>query len=239
MPRNLQAPHVELSSTTYPSCSDSQTWLCSVRHPLRECRRCFETHRHASCLSGSAPVMSGFTPEEERRLAQCPDNMLVFERLRDLPSPLRLADMPASVRQLGFTTEGVIIKTFKGAPMRHREVQIGNFFLGEKEGGREFTDEDEEPGAGGAGRGSPSARGWWRPTGAASRRRAAGRARARGSRSRFRRSRRVPAGSRPACAVRARLGLGRRARAFSSWTTIRRPCATFGTRSWRWATPRW
>ena len=37
--------------------------------------------------------------------------------------------------------------------MRHREVQIGNFFLGEKEGGREFTDEDKEPGAGGAGPG--------------------------------------------------------------------------------------
>ena len=31
-----------------------------------------------------------------------------------------------------------------GAPMRHRDVQVGNFFLGEKEGGRELTGEDEE-----------------------------------------------------------------------------------------------
>ena len=89
-------------------------------------------------------VMSGFTPDEERQIAQWPDNMHIFERLRDLPSPLRVADMPGYVRQLGYSTEGVIIKTFQGTPMRHRDVQVGNFFLGEKEGGREFTDEDEE-----------------------------------------------------------------------------------------------
>ena len=28
--------------------------------------------------------------------------------------------------------------------MRHRDVRVGNFFLGEKEGGPEFTDADEE-----------------------------------------------------------------------------------------------
>ena len=70
--------------------------------------------------------------------------MKVFDALRDLPSPLRVADMPAYVGALGFSTDGVIINTFQGTPMRHRDVQIGNFFLGEKEGAREFTDEDEE-----------------------------------------------------------------------------------------------
>ena len=89
-------------------------------------------------------VMSGFTAQEERQIAEWPDNMQVFERLRDLRSPLRVADMRGYIRSLGFSTEGVIIKTFQGTPMRHREVQIGNFFLGEKEGGRQFTDEDEE-----------------------------------------------------------------------------------------------
>ena len=89
-------------------------------------------------------VMSGFTPEEERLLEAWNDNMKVFDALRDLPSPLRVADMPAYVEALGFSTDGVIINTFQGTPMRHRDVQIGNFFLGEKEGGREFTDEDEE-----------------------------------------------------------------------------------------------
>ena len=31
-----------------------------------------------------------------------------------------------------------------GTPMRHRGTHVGNFFLGDKEGGAEFTSEDEE-----------------------------------------------------------------------------------------------
>ena len=89
-------------------------------------------------------VMSGFTPEEEGVVRAWDDSMKVFDALRDLPTPLRVADMPAYVSALGFSADGVIINTFQGTPMRHRDVQIGNFFLGEKEGGREFTDEDEE-----------------------------------------------------------------------------------------------
>ena len=92
----------------------------------------------------SEVVLAGFTPEEERLLEAWNDSMKVFDALRELPSPLRVADMPAYVEALGFSTDGVIINTFLGTPMRHRDVQIGNFFLGEKEGGREFTDEDEE-----------------------------------------------------------------------------------------------
>ena len=30
--------------------------------------------------------------------------------------------------------------TFLGTPMRHRGVHVGNFFLGEKEGGQALTD---------------------------------------------------------------------------------------------------
>ena len=89
-------------------------------------------------------VMSGFTPEEERLVRAWDDGVKVFDVLRDLPSPLRVADMPAYVGALGFSSDGAIINTFQGTPMRHRDVQIGNFFLGEKEGRREFTEEDEE-----------------------------------------------------------------------------------------------
>ena len=35
-------------------------------------------------------------------------------------------------------------KTLQGAPMRHRDLHVGNFFLAEKAGGREFIAEDEE-----------------------------------------------------------------------------------------------
>ena len=89
-------------------------------------------------------VMSGFSADEERQLSEWPEHMQIFEQLRDLPAPLRVADMPAYVRALGFSTEPVFIRSFQGAPMRHRGVHVGNFFLGEKDGGRQFTDEDEE-----------------------------------------------------------------------------------------------
>ena len=89
-------------------------------------------------------VYSGFTPEEERQVVGWTDNMRVFEVLRDLPSPLRVPDMPAYVRELGCSTDGVCIKAFQGTPMRHRGALVGAFFLGEKETGPEFTDEDEE-----------------------------------------------------------------------------------------------
>ncbi len=89
-------------------------------------------------------VISGFSPEEERQVMAWTDSMNIFEVLRDLPAPMRLSDMRSYVAGLGFSTDGVIIDTFQGAPMLHHGVQVGNFFLGEKQTGPEFTDDDEE-----------------------------------------------------------------------------------------------
>ena len=89
-------------------------------------------------------VSSGFTPEEHRQLAAWPDGPRLFEHFRDLDGPLRLADLPAFVRSLGFSCELISSKTFQGTPMRYRSAYVGNFFLAEKEGAPEFTAEDEE-----------------------------------------------------------------------------------------------
>ena len=89
-------------------------------------------------------VSAGFTPEEHRQLAAWPDGPRLFEHFRDLEAPLRLADLPAFVRSLGFSCELISSKTFQGTPMRYRSVHVGNFFLVEKEGALEFTAEDEE-----------------------------------------------------------------------------------------------
>ena len=89
-------------------------------------------------------VTSGFTPEEHRQLAAWPDGGHLFEHFRDLPGAIRLRDMPAYVRSLGFSSDLMRSKTMQGTPMRHRGMHVGTFFLGEKEGGPEFTDEDEE-----------------------------------------------------------------------------------------------
>ena len=89
-------------------------------------------------------VTSGFTPDERRQVEGWTDSLRVFEALRDVPSPLRVADLPTFIASMGFNTEGVIVNTFLGTPMHHRGVQVGNFFLGEKQTGPEFTGEDEE-----------------------------------------------------------------------------------------------
>ena len=89
-------------------------------------------------------VTSGFTAEEHRKLVEWPDGPRLFEFFRDLPGPLRIPDVPAYVRSLGFSPDRLPSKTFQGTPMRHRGVHVGNFYLVEKEGGEGFTDEDEE-----------------------------------------------------------------------------------------------
>ena len=89
-------------------------------------------------------LTSGFTPEQQARMADWPDGPRLFEHFRDLDAPLRLADLHAHVRALGFSADRMPCRTLHGAPMRHRGVHIGNFFLGDKQGGPEFTAADDE-----------------------------------------------------------------------------------------------
>ena len=89
-------------------------------------------------------VTSGFTADEHRNMVEWPDGPRLFEFFRDLPGPLRIPDVPAYVRSLGFSPDLLPSKTFQGTPMRHLGVHVGNFYLVEKEGGEAFTDEDEE-----------------------------------------------------------------------------------------------
>ena len=92
-------------------------------------------------------VTSGFTPEEHRQMAGWPDGPRLFERLRDVTAPLRLPDLHAYIRSLGYSAEVIPsqpLHTFQGMPLRYRGEHVGNFFLAKKVGGPEFTSEDEE-----------------------------------------------------------------------------------------------
>ena len=89
-------------------------------------------------------VTSGFTPEEHRRFLDTPEGEGLYAYLRDIPEPLRLRDLAAHIRALGLPSDFVKLKTFLGTPMRYRGTHVGNFYLAEKEAGREFTTEDEQ-----------------------------------------------------------------------------------------------
>ena len=89
-------------------------------------------------------IAPGLSDDERRRMAEWPPGRAFFVHLRGLPGPLRVADLPAYLRSLGFTEELTLSKTLQATPMRHRGTHVGHFFLGEKEQGQAFTDEDEE-----------------------------------------------------------------------------------------------
>ena len=90
-------------------------------------------------------VTSGLTPEEHQALLDLPEEALrLFEFLSTNLEPLRLQDFSAHARSLGVTDNLMQVRAFLGAPICHRGTHIGNFYLGEKEIGGEFTDEDEE-----------------------------------------------------------------------------------------------
>ncbi len=89
-------------------------------------------------------VTAGFTPEERQQLLDWPEGPRLFEHLRDLPGAMRLRDFPAYLRSLGIPTDPFLNRTLQGTPLRHRQAHLGTFFLAEKEGGLDFTDEDEE-----------------------------------------------------------------------------------------------
>ena len=89
-------------------------------------------------------VSSGLTPKEHQELVDWLEGPRLFQHFRDLPGTVRLSDLPAYVRSLGFSADLMPSKTLVGTPLRHREVHVGSFYLGDKEGGQDFTDEDEE-----------------------------------------------------------------------------------------------
>jgi signal transduction histidine kinase len=58
--------------------------------------------------------------------------------------PLRLHEIADDPRSVGFPRSHPPMKTFLGVPILLRGVAYGNLYLTEKEGGEDFTEEDEE-----------------------------------------------------------------------------------------------
>ena len=89
-------------------------------------------------------VTSGMTPEERRRLGALPKGLGLLGYLSEIEGPLRLAEIASHPSSVGFPEGHPPMRTFLGTPVRHRGERLGNIYLTEKEGGQEFTPEDEE-----------------------------------------------------------------------------------------------
>ena len=89
-------------------------------------------------------IFSGFTPDESRELGAWPDSGHLFDHLRELTATLRVPDLADYVRALGLAPTPVLSRSCQGTPMHYHGINVGNFFLAEKSGGAEFTEDDEE-----------------------------------------------------------------------------------------------
>ena len=91
-------------------------------------------------------ITSGLTPEERQRFLELPGGPEFFAYLSMIPGPLRLADFSGHTRSAGLPAIDPPlgpVGAFLGAPIRHRGEHVGNLYLSDKEGGLEFTQEDE------------------------------------------------------------------------------------------------
>ena len=124
--------------------------LNTVLHEVVESARALTGARYGGIITIDAAgqaqdfVTSGLTSDEHRQLVDWPDGPRLFEHLRNASAPLRLQDLPAYLRLHGFSPDLIPSKAVLGTPMRYRGAHVGNFFLGDKEGGPEFRSEDED-----------------------------------------------------------------------------------------------
>ena len=89
-------------------------------------------------------VTHGVTDDERRAIGDLPRGRGVLGVLIQDARPLRLDDLGAEPRSVGFPPNHPPMKTFLGVPVLLRGTAYGNLYLTEKRGGGPFTDEDEE-----------------------------------------------------------------------------------------------
>ena len=86
----------------------------------------------------------GVDEEQRRRIGELPRGRGILGVLIRDAKPLRLADLGQDPRSVGFPPGHPPMKTFLGVPLLLRGTAYGNLYLTEKEGGAEFSRQDEE-----------------------------------------------------------------------------------------------
>jgi signal transduction histidine kinase len=88
-------------------------------------------------------VTVGITPEERAAIGDPPTGHGLLGVLVTDPRPLRIPDISADPRSLGFPPNHPPMKSLLGAPVTGRGTVFGNIYLTDKEGAEAFDEEDE------------------------------------------------------------------------------------------------
>lgn len=89
-------------------------------------------------------ITHGISPELHAKIGDLPHGRGVLGLLIDDPKPLRMPDITQHPHSYGFPPHHPPMHTFLGVPIRIRDQVFGNLYLAEKQGGAQFTEDDEE-----------------------------------------------------------------------------------------------
>ncbi|GAA5020353.1 sensor histidine kinase [Actinopolymorpha pittospori] len=87
---------------------------------------------------------TGFTQETRQNIGHLPTGKGILGLLINEPRPIRLHDLSQHPNSSGFPSDHPPMGSFLGVPVMVRGEAFGNLYLTEKQGGGDFTDEDEE-----------------------------------------------------------------------------------------------
>ena len=87
---------------------------------------------------------SGISEEQHAAIGHLPVGKGILGLLPRAGRPIRLRDLHEHPASVGFPPHHPPMKSFLGVPIRWRGESVGNLYLTEKQGGPEFTVEDEE-----------------------------------------------------------------------------------------------
>ena len=146
--RSLRDRFARLSSTVLRI--NSSLDLDSVLQEVVDSARALTESGHSviTTIDGRGQLVdfltSGLSAEEVRALVAWPGGPRLFEHLRSIEQPFQLTDLPGYLESHDFPPYPWPSHTLQGAPLRHRGMHIGHFFVGDKADGAAFTPEDEE-----------------------------------------------------------------------------------------------
>jgi signal transduction histidine kinase len=87
-------------------------------------------------------ITTGITPEEREAIGAPPHGRGILGALIEEGKPMRLPDISADPRSVGFPANHPKMKSFLGAPIIVRGAVFGDIYLTEKQGGPEFDERD-------------------------------------------------------------------------------------------------
>ena len=89
-------------------------------------------------------ITTGMDPNQRELMDTLPKGLGVLGYLNEVEGPVRLSDIATHPSSVGLPPNHPPMKTFLGISVRHQGNHLGNIYLTEKEGGEDFSPDDEE-----------------------------------------------------------------------------------------------